>query len=50
LTSIGETQSLEIISDNKINKFNGPGIGMFATSNGQTSKNKVFFDWFEYKN
>lgn len=49
LVNIGGTQSMIIISDNKINKFNGPGIGMYATSNGKQSKNKASFDWFIYK-
>jgi alpha-N-arabinofuranosidase len=49
MNNIGEIQSLKIISESKINKFNGPGVGMYATSNGQMSKNKAFFDWFEYK-
>lgn len=49
LKAIGKTQSLEVISESKINKFNGTGIGIYATSNGQTSKTKASFDWFEYK-
>lgn len=49
LNTIGKIQSLEVISESKINKFNGTGIGMYATSNGQISKTKAFFDWFEYK-
>ena len=49
MTNIGEVQTLVILSDSKINKFNGTGIGLYATSNGQVSKNKATFDWFEYK-
>jgi alpha-N-arabinofuranosidase len=49
MNSIGGVQSLVALSENKINKFNGTGIGMYATSNGQKSKNQATFDWFEYK-
>ncbi len=48
MSSIGGTQSLDVISDNKFNKFNGPGIGVYATSNGSKSSNSASFDWFEY--
>lgn len=48
-TKIGETERLDAIADNKYNKFNGPGIGMYATSNGKKSTNRAYFDWFEYK-
>lgn len=49
MTKIGETQKLDVISDNEFNKFNGPGIGVYATSNGEQSNNQAFYDWFEYK-
>lgn len=49
LTNIGATQSLEVIADNKYNKFNGPGVGVYATANGKASTNKALFEWFEYK-
>ncbi|GAE84921.1 hypothetical protein [Bacteroides reticulotermitis] len=49
MINIGVIQSLEVISDNKFNKFNGPGIGVYATSNGKPSKNEASYDWFEYK-
>ena len=48
MQSIGTAQKLDNIADNKMNKFNGPGIGIYATSNGILSKNKAVFDWFEY--
>lgn len=48
MTNIGGAQRLDVISDNKFNKFNGSGIGMYATSNGMQSKNKASYDWFEY--
>lgn len=50
MTSIGGTQSAVIISDSDINKFNGTGIGVYASSNGKKTNNKAIFDWFEYKN
>ncbi len=28
--------------------FTGAYIGMYASSNGKSSKNKAYFDWFEY--
>lgn len=40
--------SLRGLSDSKINRFNGLGIGMYATSNGKKSKAKAAFDFFEY--
>lgn len=49
MTSIGNVQCLDAISDNPFNKFNGPGIGVYATSNGKASKNTASYDWFEYK-
>ncbi|HEY4786535.1 MAG TPA: glycoside hydrolase family 43 protein, partial [Bacteroidales bacterium] len=49
MSNIGEIQSLKVISDNNINKFNGTGVGVYASSNGQKSKNTATYDWFEYK-
>lgn len=49
MTNIGGTQTLEVISDNKFNKFNGSGVGVYATSNGKPSRNKAAYDWFEYQ-
>lgn len=49
ITHIGGKQSLKVISDNKFNRFNGPGIGLYATGNGKQSKNKATYGWFEYK-
>jgi len=48
MTNIGGYQSIEIISDNIFNRFNGPGVGVYATSNGKPSSNKASYDWFEY--
>ncbi|MFR9580451.1 MAG: glycoside hydrolase family 43 protein [Rikenellaceae bacterium] len=44
---IGGVQDISIIGDEKALKFNGSYIGMYATSDGQTSTNKAKFDWFE---
>jgi len=49
LNNIGDLQNLIVISESDINKFNGAGIGMYATSNGQATDSKALFDWFEYK-
>ena len=49
MVNIGSVQSLDAISDNKFNKFNGPGVGVYATSNGKQSTNKASYQWFEYK-
>ncbi|WP_281614806.1 glycoside hydrolase family 43 protein [Flammeovirga sp. SubArs3] len=47
---IGEPLSLITIADGQGNaQFNGPGIGIYATSNGIPTKNKAFFDWFSYQ-
>ncbi len=46
---IGGTESLKVISDNEWNKFNGPGIGMYATSNGKATKQTATFSWFELR-
>lgn len=49
MSAIGDKLSLKVISESKTNRFNGPGIGIYATSNGQMTDNKAEFDWFEYK-
>ena len=50
MRNIGGEQSLKVIADdNVINKFNGTGVGMYATSSGLKSSNSASFDWFEYK-
>jgi len=40
---------LDVISDNKLNRFNGSGIGVYATGNGKQTENVASFDWFEYQ-
>jgi xylan 1,4-beta-xylosidase len=42
-------QDATIISSNKAGGFIGPFIGIYASSNGQKSSSKAYFDWFEYK-
>lgn len=50
LKPIGDKQHLIVIADLQGNAmFNGPGIGLYATSNGKTSKNKAVYDWFYYE-
>jgi alpha-N-arabinofuranosidase len=49
MKQIGDTQDMSIIAENKVNRFNGPGVGVYSTSNGHKTNNKAFFDWFEYK-
>ena len=50
LKPIGGSESLVVIADGHGNtQFNGPGVGMYATSNGKVSKSYAVFDWFEYK-
>lgn len=49
MSNIGGNQSLRIISGSDINKFNGTGVGVYTSSNGQKSNNTAMYDWFEYK-
>lgn len=49
LYQVGEVQSVDAVSDNKVNRFNGTGVGIYATSNGKQSINKASYQWFEYK-
>jgi alpha-N-arabinofuranosidase len=49
MTRLGEAQDLEVLAEGNGNRFNGPGVGIYATSNGQPSGNSASFDWFEYK-
>lgn len=47
---IAKDMDATICSTNIAKGFIGPYIGMYASSNGKISKNRAFFDWFEYKN
>ena len=50
LQPIGKKLSMIVIADGQGNaQFNGPGVGIYATSNGKESKNTALFDWFYYK-
>ena len=49
LYQVGEVQSVDAVSDNKVNHFNGTGVGIYAPSNGKQSINKASYQWFEYK-
>ncbi len=39
---------MSILSDDVNNGYNGPMIGVYATSNGKSSRNKVSYKWFDY--
>lgn len=41
---------LFIIADDHNGGFNGPMIGVYATSNGEKSRNSATFEWFDYSN
>ena len=43
LYQVGEVQSVDAVSDNKVNRFNGTGVGIYATSNGKQSINKASY-------
>ncbi len=47
LKPIGETQDISIIGDEKALKFNGSYIGIYASSQGEKSRNTASFDYFE---
>jgi alpha-N-arabinofuranosidase len=50
LMPIGPKLSLIVIADGQgFVRFNGPGVGMYATSNGVESKNEALYDWFYYQ-
>lgn len=48
MQKIGKVQSMSVIADSEINKFNGPGVGIYASSNGMKSTNTARFEWFDY--
>lgn len=49
LQKIGPVQDAGTLSSEEARGFTGSYVGMFATSKGKPSNNKVLFDWFEYK-
>nr|WP_299337590.1 glycoside hydrolase family 43 protein [Allomuricauda sp.] len=48
LKTLAEKVDLTVVSDEVAGGFNGPYVGMYATSNGKQSKKNANFDWFEY--
>lgn len=50
LKQIGDVQDARVITAKSFigTGFNGPYIGMYASSGGQPSSNVASFDWFEY--
>lgn len=48
LQPVGGVVDLTVLSDEKAGGFNGPYIGMYATSNGNESHEWARFFWFEY--
>ncbi len=50
LTRIDATAPLRVISSGKGGQFNGPMVGVYATSNGEKSRAKATFKWFDYIN
>lgn len=49
MQTLGEIQDMKVVSHEVAQGFNGPYIGMYATSSGKKSKAVASFDWFEYK-
>lgn len=50
MVNIGGVQSMAVVSDNdEYNLFNGVGVGVYGTSNGEKTKAIATYDWFEYK-
>jgi len=45
---IGDTQTMSVISFEAAEGFNGPFIGMYASSHGKPGRAVASFDWFEY--
>jgi alpha-N-arabinofuranosidase len=48
-TSIAENVDGRLLSTPVAGGFTGAYVGMYASSNGESSDNKADFDWFEYK-
>ncbi len=39
---------LLVVGNSRENQFNGPMLGVYATSDGKSSKAKASFEWFDY--
>ncbi len=48
MNPLGDTQDMNVISFEMAEGFNGPFVGMYASSYGKPSKAKASFEWFEY--
>jgi alpha-N-arabinofuranosidase len=46
---IGDAQNMNVMADELGARFNGPYVGMYATSAGKDSKSVAAFDWFDYQ-
>ncbi len=44
----GETSLVPLSDDNLLNRFNGLGIGLYASSDGHKSNNRAAFDFYDY--
>jgi xylan 1,4-beta-xylosidase len=49
MEQIGPVQSMALLSDEQAWGFNGPYVGMYATSNGLGTRALAAFDWFGYQ-
>jgi alpha-N-arabinofuranosidase len=49
LKSIGDVQSMSVLSFETAEGFNGPYVGLYASSGGNTPGDPARFDWFEYE-
>lgn len=49
LTTTAPFSLLPLTEDNRQNRFNGLGIGLYASSNGKKSKAQAAFDYYDYK-
>lgn len=48
LKPIGKPQRLANLGDDASGGFNGPFVGVATSANGEVSKSRAEFDWFEY--
>ncbi len=48
MAKAADVSLIQLADDGKLNRFNGLGIGVYATSGGRKSKNKAVFDFFDY--
>ena len=49
LKNLGELQSMSTLSFEVADGFNGPYVGMYASSEEKPSEKPAVFDWFEYE-